>query len=70
MLRGMGKIFSFTFTQQVRRKGYRMAVWIGVFLCLFVPIIGMALTEKLSDQEKEPEVVETNAKVICAVDLT
>ena len=47
-----------------------MAVWIGVFLCLFVPIIGMALTEKLSDQEKEPEVVETNAKVICAVDLT
>lgn len=47
-----------------------MAVWIGVLLCLFVPIIGMALTEKLSDQEKEPEVVETNAKVICAVDLT
>lgn len=70
MLRGMGKIFSFTFTQQVRKKGYRTAVLIGVLLCLLGPIIGMALTEKLSGQAEQPEVVETNAKVICAVDLT
>lgn len=70
MLRGMGKIFSFTFTQQVQKKGYRTAIVLGVLICLLVPIIGMALAEKLGGDSDTEDVVETNAKVICAVDLT
>ena len=70
MLRGMGKIFSFTFTQQVRKKGYRTAVLLGVILCLLLPVGGMALAEKMSGDSDAESVAETNAKVICAVDLT
>jgi len=44
-LKGYRKVFSFTFSQQVQKKGYRNATIIVALLCLLVPAIVMSLVE-------------------------
>ena len=69
-LKGMGKIFRFTFRQQVSAKGYRMAVIIGMVLCLALPAVIMACMELLGSDETVSEVHTLAAKTIYTVDCT
>lgn len=44
-LKGMGKIFSFTFRRQTGTSGYKTAIILGLLLCLLVPAIIMGAME-------------------------
>ncbi len=61
--RGLGKIFSFTFFQHVKSKGYKSTTIVIALLCLIVPILIMAGGEIFSDNNtpepiSEPDAVE------------
>lgn len=61
-LKGIGKIFSFTFRQRATSKGYRTAVILGVLLCFLAPALIMLAVDSFggSDESEEfvPEVSE------------
>lgn len=52
-LRGLGKIFAFTFKQRTTTKGYRLGVIIGVLLCLIVPIAVMVIADSMGGSAEE-----------------
>lgn len=70
-LKGMTKIFRFTFQQQVAAKGYRTAVIIGMLICLLLPAIVMSVMELFGDDDTASEQMQTTAaETIYTVDLT
>ena len=69
-LKGMGKIFRFTFRQQTAAKGYRTAVVIGMLLCLLLPAGIMAFLELAGDDGGQSEIPASAAQTVYTVDLT
>ncbi|MGI6578205.1 MAG: ABC transporter permease [Eubacteriales bacterium] len=68
-LKGFPRIFSFTFSQQVRKKGYRNATIIVALLCLLIPIIVMSLVEVIgSDKSDVSPSISCNANEIFVID--
>ena len=53
--RSFGKIFSFTFLQHVKSKGYIAATLIIAMLCLLIPVGVLAGRELIGGGESEPE---------------
>ena len=66
-LRGFSKIFSFTFLQHVKSKGYRNGTIVIALICLILPALIMTLTEDGSRPEPvdyaETE-VQTEARIM------
>ncbi len=54
-LKDFGKIFSFTFSNQVRAKGYVAMTLLLAVICLAVPAAGMAITEYVGMESEEEE---------------
>ncbi len=50
-MRGLGKIFSFTFVQHVKRKGYLNVTIIIAFLCLLLPAAIMPAVEYFKEDD-------------------
>ena len=50
-MKGLGKIFSFTFIQHVKQKGYRNITIIVAFLCLLLPAAIMPALEYFKEDE-------------------
>lgn len=81
-LRGFSKIFSFTFSQHVKNKGYKNSTIVIALLCLLIPAIIMVGIEMKSSGETEAEPSKEEAvqreyaadltfvKEIIAVDLS
>lgn len=55
-LKGLGRVFSFTFRQQTRTPGYRRLTAVIAALCLLVPILVLGIMAARADSE--PEVPE------------
>lgn len=68
----MKKIFSFTLMQQLRSKGYRMGIAIGMVLCVALPVLIMVLAEAIggNDDAAGEEVTELAVKTVYSVDLS
>ena len=67
-MKGLGKIFSFTFVQHVRQKGYRNVTLLVALLCVLLPAAIMPAMEYFKDDETYVSkvdriyVVEKNAR--------
>ena len=68
-LRNTRRIFSFTFTQHIRKKGYRNLTIILALICLIVPALIMSVIE-LTDEVDEGPVLFCKADTIHVVDLS
>lgn len=51
IMKSIGKIFSFTFMQHVKGKGYRNATIIGMLLCFLLPALIMPAVEYFGKEE-------------------
>lgn len=69
-LKGMGKVFSFTFSHQIHAKGYRVATWLLVILLLFVPAGIMAAVEWFGGGASEALATENPVQSVFVVDHT
>ena len=78
---GFSKVFSFTFIQHVKSKGYKNTTIVIALLCLLLPALIMIGVEKLGGSEPQPsefrEVTEQpsfagieDIKRVVAVDLS
>ncbi|NLU24499.1 MAG: ABC transporter permease [Clostridiales bacterium] len=68
-LKGFSQVFSFTFRQQVRQRGYRLSLILITLLCFLLPAGIMAAVE--SGREETPTVAKSfQAETICVVDNT
>lgn len=67
---GFGKIFSFTFSQQLRSKGYRTATISVALLCLLVPFVIIALTGTGEWDDSGETVSGTVIETVYVVDET
>lgn len=68
-LKGFPKVFSFTFSRQVGKKGYKYATITVALLCLLVPAMIMSLVELTAGRKQEmPGVSFCGAEVINVVD--
>ena len=57
-LKGLGRVFSFTFRQQTRTPGYRSLTAVIAALCLLVPILVLGIMGARADSEPEiPEYI-------------
>lgn len=54
---GFSKVFSFTFNQHVKSKGYKNATIVIAVLCLLLPALIMTAVEKLGSSEPETAVL-------------
>ena len=50
-LKGFSKIFSFTFRQHVKSRGYKNSTIVIALLCLLLPALVMTGVQKLSDAD-------------------
>ena len=50
---GFSRIFSFTFSQHIRSKGYKNATIVIALLCLLLPAAIMGLVEYLDEGEAQ-----------------
>ena len=50
-MKGFGKIFSFTFVEHVKQKGYRNVTIIIALLCLLLPAVIMPAVEYFKEDE-------------------
>ena len=64
---GFSRIFSFTFSQHIRSKGYKNATIVIALLCLLLPAAIMGLVEYLDDGEAPQSVEETQAADLSAL---
>ena len=53
-LKGFPKIFSFTFRNQVKKKGYKNATILVAILCLLIPALAMTATEYFGQETSAP----------------
>ncbi|MFR2965279.1 MAG: hypothetical protein ACLTK0_02120 [Anaerovoracaceae bacterium] len=51
---GFSKVFSFTFIQHVKSKGYKNTTIVIALLCLLLPALIMIGVEKLGGSEPQP----------------
>ena len=50
-MKGLGNIFSFTFIQHIKQKGYRNVTVIVALLCLLLPAVIMPAIEYFKEDE-------------------
>ena len=50
-MKGLGKIFTFTFVQHIKQKGYRNVTLLIALLCLLLPAAIMPAMEYFKDDE-------------------
>lgn len=67
---GFGKIFSFTFSQQMQSKGYRVATILIALLCLLLPFAVITLIGTGDSDVSEEEITGTGIETVYVVDET
>lgn len=71
-LRGFSKIFSFTFIQHIKTKGYKNSTIVIALMCLIIPVAAMAGLEAWSSDEAvtgDNKQVETYADLSSIIDI-
>lgn len=46
--KGLGRVFSFTLTQQLRQRGWRTATIAVALACLLIPILSLTVADRKS----------------------
>lgn len=67
---GFGKIFSFTFSQQLRSKGYRTATILIALFCLLIPLVIITLLGTGDWDDSKETVSGTAIETVYVVDET